>query len=334
MAIFQNLIAFIFVIGLLVIIHELGHFVAAKLNKIYVYQFCVGLGPKLLKYQGKETTYAICALPIGGMVDLREDENDPENARSFASKKPWQRLIVILAGAFMNFVLAYVLIVGVFLTEPLPTTTIGEVTINNPANIAGLRAGDTIVEINGEKIKYWTDITNNISFSGDDAFNITVKRDGETRDFYVGSYLGDDGYYKIGIAPELKKDPKLALKFGYVEFLDRSTMIFDGFVKIITRQIKADAVSGPVGIYKMVGEVAQTSNFANLIYFTALLSINLGIFNLLPIPFLDGGRACFIIYELIMRKPVAKEKEAFVHFLGMVGLVGLMILLIFKDLAS
>lgn len=328
----QNLIAFLLVIGVLVVIHELGHFTAAKLNKMHVYQFCVGLGPKIFKYKGKETTYAICAFPIGGMVDLREDEHDPENTRSFSSKKPWQRLVVILAGAFMNFVLAYVLIVGIFLTQPLPTTTIGVLSENHPAVESGMELGDTIKYINGEKINYWSDITNNISFSGNDEYNIIIERNGKDIEINVGSYLAEDGTHKIGIGPAFEKNPKLAFKYGVVDFLDKSTMIFDGFVKLITRQIEPDAVSGPVGIYKMVGEVAQTNNISNLLYFTALLSINLGIFNLLPIPFLDGGRACFIIYEIFMRKPVDKDKEAFVHFLGMVLLLGLMVVLVFKDL--
>lgn len=330
----QNLVAFLFVIGILVIVHELGHFTVAKLNGIHVYQFCIGLGPKLFKYQGKETTYAICAFPIGGMVDLREDENDPENLRSFSNKKPLQRLAVISAGAIMNFILAYVLIVSIFLTEPLPTNIIGELSENHPAIEAGLLVGDEIVEINGDKIKYWNDITRSISFSEDLKFEVVVDRDGETLSFDVDSYLAEDGLYRIGIRPEFKTNFILAFKYGFSDFVDKGTMIFDGFIQLITRKIDPDAVSGPVGIYKQVGEVAQTNNLRHLLYFTALLSINLGIFNLLPFPFLDGGRAVFIIYELIMGKPIVKEKEAFVHFLGMVTLLVLMVVLVFKDLVA
>lgn len=332
MGVFQNLIAFLFVIGVLVIVHEVGHFAAAKANKMYVYQFCIGLGPKILKYKGKETTYAICAFPIGGMVDLREDDNDIDNERSFTSKKPWQRLVVILAGAIMNFLLAYILIVGIYLTDTLPTTTIGVLPDDLPAYEAGIKVGDTIVSINGKKIKYWTDITKNISYTGNDTYNIVVNRNGKLLEIKVNSYIAEDGTYKIGIGPVFEKNPKLAFRYGFADFRDKSTMIFDGFVKLISRQIEADAISGPVGIYKQVGLVAETNNVSNLLYFTALLSINLGIFNLLPFPFLDGGRAVFLIYEIIMRKPINKDREAFAHFVGMVLLLGLMVVLVFKDL--
>jgi len=334
MEMIRSAAAFIFVIGIMVLVHELGHFTVAKLNKIHVYQFCIGLGPKIFKYKGKETTYAICLFPIGGMVDLREDENDLTNERSFSSKKPYQRLLVILAGAFMNFVLAYVLIVGIFLTEPLPTTTIGTLAPDLPAIEAGIEVGDTIVEINGNEIKFWNDVTNNIAFSKDTKFEVKIDRDGQEIVYNLDGHLNEDGYYMIGVGTLMEKRPELAFAYGWNDFLDKSTMIVDGFVQLITRQIDPSAVSGPVGIFKQVGEVAQTNNMKNLLYFTALLSINLGIFNLLPFPFLDGGRACFIIYEMVVRKPINKDKEAFVHFIGMVALLVLMVVLVFKDLAA
>lgn len=332
MEIIKNLAAFIFVLGLLVMIHELGHFTVAKWNKMHVYQFCIGLGPKIFKYQGKETLYAICLLPIGGMVDLREDEDDVENKRSFAGKKPYQRLMVILAGAIMNFILAYVIIVTIFFSEALPTTVIGELSEDKPAIEAGLELGDKIITINDEDIKYWNDITTHIALSGDTTFQVQVERDGQVLDYTIEGYKDTDGYYKVGIGPEFSKSFTLAIKYGTYDFMDKSTLIFDAFIDLITRKVDASQVSGPVGIYKQVGEVAQTNDIRNLMYFTALLSINLGIFNLLPFPFLDGGRAIFILYEMIMRKPVNKEKEAFVHFVGMVLLLSLMVVLIFKDL--
>ena len=330
----RNIAAFIFVIGLLVLIHELGHFTAARINKMKVRQFCIGLGPKLLKYKYKDTVYAICALPIGGMVDLGEDDEDEDSEDSFINKKPYQRLIVILAGAFMNFVLAYVLIVGVFLTTELPTNVIGELAENKPAIQAGLLVGDKIININNKKIEYWTDITKNISNSKENSMNIIVLRDGIEKNFIMETSLSEDGRYIIGIGPKFIKDFSLSFKYGFEDFKDKSTMIIDGFVKLITNKIDPSQVSGPIGIYKQIGKVAATSSLVNLLYFAALLSINLGIFNLLPIPFLDGGRACFIIYEMILKKPVAKEKEAFVHFLGMVALLVLMVVLVFKDLAA
>jgi regulator of sigma E protease len=322
-----------FVFGIMVLVHELGHFVTAKLNGMHVYQFTIGLGPKIFKYKGKETIYAICLLPVGGMVDLREDENDLTNERSFASKKPYQRLMVILAGAIMNFILAYVFIVSIFLTEPLPTTTVGSLAENMPAVEAGIEEGDTIISINGEEIDYWNDVTKNIAYSDETTFNVIVDRNGEEISYQLFGQESE-GFIKIGVGPTFEKNPKLAFSYGLRDFLDKSTMIFDGFIQLITGKISPDQVSGPVGIFKQVGEVAKTNNFKNLMYFTALLSINLGIFNLLPIPFLDGGRAMFIIFEIIFRKPINKDKEAYVHFAGMIALVLLMVVLVFKDLAA
>jgi len=324
-------LAVVFVLGIMIFVHELGHFVTAKLNNMHVYQFMIGFGPKIFKYQGKETLYSVCLLPFGGMVDLREDESDPTNARSFSNKKPYQRLMVILAGAFMNFVLAYVFIVGIFLTEPFPTTTIGELAPDMPAAVAGMAVDDTIVTINGETIEYWTDIRNNIAYSDETSFEVLVDRDGQLLTFtMVGERT--EGEMRIGIVPTFENNPSLAFSYGFRDFLDKSTMILDGFRGLVSGEVGFDQVSGPVGIVKQVGQVAQTNNFKNILYFTAILSINLGIFNLLPVPFLDGGRAVFILVELIRRKPIDKDKEAYVHFAGMVLLVGLMIVLVFKDL--
>lgn len=324
-------LAVVFVLGIMIFIHELGHFVTAKLNNMHVYQFMIGFGPKIFKYQGKETLYSVCLLPFGGMVDLREDENDPTNTRSFSSKKPYQRLMVILAGAFMNFVLAYVFIVGIYLTEPFPTTTIGELAPDMPAMVAGIEVDDTIVSINGEAINYWTDIRNNIAYSDETSFLVEVDRDGELLTFTMS---GDriDGEMRIGIVPTFEKNPSLAFSYGFKDFIDKSTMIIDGFRGLASGEIGFDKVSGPVGIIRQVGEVAETNNFKNILYFTAILSINLGIFNLIPFPFLDGGRALFIFIEMIRRKPIDKDKEAYVHFAGMVVLLGLMVVLVFKDL--
>lgn len=333
MEIIRNAVAFIFVIGILVFVHELGHFLVAKWNKMYVYQFCLGLGPKILKYKGKETTYAICLFPIGGMVDLREDDTSETDERSFSAKKPWQRFLTIIAGATMNFILAFILIFGIFTTTPLQTTTVAELTPDMPAAEVGIEVGDTIVEVNGEKITFWNDVINNIVYSENTEFEVVVDRNGEELTYQiVGKEL--DGFIRIGVAPVVKKDFIFALKYSAHDFVDKSTLIFDAFAKLVTGRLGADQIGGPVAIYKQVGEVAATNSIANLLYFTALLSINLGIFNLLPVPFLDGGRAMFILYEMIFRKPVNKEKEAMVHFAGMVLLVGLMVFLIVKDLVA
>lgn len=330
----KNIVAFVFVLGLLVFIHELGHFTVAKLNKIHVYQFCIGLGPKLIKYKGKETTYAICALPVGGMVDLREDDNDPENLRSFAAKKPWQRLLVIVAGAFMNFVLAYIIIVVIFMQmgSPSESNTLGGVPENMPAYEAGLREGDTIVKIDDQVITTWLDITNVVVQSEISEFDITYVRKGVENTIKIEAYLEQDNKYRIGVTQMYERNFSKDFSYGSKRFISDGKGMIDGFVQLITGKVDANQVSGPVGIYKIVGTVADRNDFSQLMYFAALLSINLGIFNLLPFPFLDGGRAVFIIYEMITRKPIHKDKEAFVHFIGMVALMLLMVVLVVKDL--
>lgn len=330
----KNAGAFIFVLGLIVFIHELGHYTVAKINKMHVYQFQIGFGPKLLKLKGKETTYAIGIIPLGGMVDLREDDKDTENLRSFGAKKPWQRLLVILAGAFMNFVLAYVIIIGIFfhLGSPTGTSTLGEVPQGRPAYEAGLRTGDVISHIDGQAIGGWSDITDIIVQDEKTSFEVTYRRQGNSYTTDIAGDLDIDGNYRIGIVQSYEKNLKEAFINGSKRFKDDSTGMIGGFAKLVTGKVKLETVSGPVGIYKIVGEVAERDSMVDLMYLAAILSINIGIFNLLPIPALDGGRAVFILYEMIMRKPVNKEKEAFVHFVGMVFLLLTMVALVVKDL--
>jgi len=330
----KNIGAFLLVLGILVFIHELGHYATAKFNKMHVYQFCLGLGPKILKYKGKETTYAICALPIGGMVDLREDENDPENLRSFSAKKPWQRLMVILAGGIMNFILALVIIVILFVQSGSPSNenVIGQAPEGYPASEYGLAVGDEIIEINGQPINKWTDITDTIVQDEISTFDIKFIRLGQEQNITLEAMKSQDGLYRIGISQTLKRDFFKDVKYGFEVFVETFKNMIKGFGMLVTGQLGSEDISGPVGIYNMVGEVADTNSFSNLMSFTAILSINLGILNLLPFPFLDGGRAIFILFEMVRGKPFNKDKEAFVHFIGMVVLMLLMIVLVFKDL--
>lgn len=328
-----NIISFAVVFCILVLFHEFGHFAAAKLNGVYVHEFSIGMGPHIFQKQGKETLYSIRALPIGGYVNMEGEDTESDHPNSFSGKGPFRRLSVLVAGPFMNFLLAILLFFILFIGIGFSTSTIGEVTSGSPAEIAGLEANDKIVEINGYEIKSWDDVLKNISESGETIEISVVKDSGEIYQANVVPVLDEQSGRKIiGI---MTKPEKNILKSAYysVERVGLVTKeIFKFLIKLPFGGASTGDVVGPVGMYKMVGSAAQSGIF-DLVVLGAMLSINLGIFNLLPFPALDGGRMLFIFIEILRGKPLAKEAEGKIHFVGLAILMALMVLLIFKDLA-
>lgn len=328
-----NIISFVVVFCILVLFHEFGHFAAAKLNGVYVHEFSIGMGPHIFQKQGKETLYSIRALPIGGYVNMEGEDAESDHPDSFSAKGPFRRLSVLIAGPLMNFLLAILLFFVLFLGIGFSTSTIGDVTEGSPAQIAGLEANDKIIEINGAQIKSWDDVLKNISGSGD-AVEITVlKPNGKTFHAEVLPVIDEQSGRKIiGI---MTKPEKNVLKSAYYS-VERVGLVTKEILKYLVRLPFGGAstgdVVGPVGMYKMVGSAAQSGIF-DLIVLGAMLSINLGIFNLLPFPALDGGRMLFIFIEILRGKPLAKEAEGKIHFVGLAILMALMVVLIFKDLA-
>lgn len=335
----QTFISFIIIFGLLVFFHELGHFALAKINKIKVHKFALGMGPKILKYQGKETEYSLRLLPIGGFVKMEGEDEASNDKNSFNSKSPLQRLSVLAAGPIMNVILAVLLISIVIFSIGIPSNMniVGDFSKSSPAKLAGIKKGDKIVKINNTDINSWEDIHKTISKSKEQELKIQVIRNNKTLSFNVIPILDKESNRRIiGINQYLKKSLYLSVKYSIEGVFYAISQIFDILFKLITGEpgIK-DQFVGPIGIIDMINKATAASSshvLLDLLLLAANLSISLAIFNILPIPALDGGRILFILIELIKGKPIDPEKEGFVHLFGFVILMGLMVLVLYKDI--
>jgi len=320
--------------SLLIIVHELGHFVMAKVHGIKVEEFAIGMGPKIFSIQGKETKYSIGILPIGGYVKMLGEEEDVEDDRSFSSKSPLRRISVILAGAIMNFLLALVIFTVILSKNGYKLPEVGEVQDNSPAYEAGLQTGDKFLNINGEKIFSADDILVGISMSKGEPIDVVFERSGEVKEVTITPRLNEENTYVIGFYFGVEKNPTFiqGVKQSFKQTTTLVNQTFKGLKMIFTGEanLKTD-VGGPVTIIKMSGEAAK-GGFWNLMYFTAFISVNLAVFNLLPFPALDGGWAVILLIELITRKKVPDKIVATVNYIGIMALFGLMILVTVKDI--
>jgi regulator of sigma E protease len=330
---FLTIISFIFVFGLMVVFHELGHFTIAKLNGIIVNEFSIGIGPKLFGKTYGETQYSLRAFPIGGYIKMEGEDAESENPRGFTKQSPWRRLSVIAAGPIMNFILAIVLLSIIAFSFGFPTTVIDIVTPDNPAEIAGMISGDRIVEIEGTVIEDWNQV-GEIIRSSEGTLNVLIERDSTQKILTIVPVSeAETGRIIIGIMPEMKKSPTRSIQSGFEQTWLIVTSIIDFLRDLITGGEVEGEIIGPVGIIGMVGEAAN-AGLLSLLFIAAYLSINLGIINLLPFPALDGGRMIFIIFEILRGKPVPPEKEGFVHFVGFALLMALMVFILLKDIMS
>jgi len=333
----NTLVASIIIFGLLIFAHEFGHFFVARLAGIKVLEFAVGFGKELLFWQKKEggTRYSLRLFPLGGFCRLYgEDPEEANKEESFQEKPLISRLAVISAGSLMNFFLAVILFSLVyffFLGVPqTKTAQIGEVLPASPAFEAGLQPGDIILSIDGVKMESWNDVIHYINAHPGRQITLIILRDNmELSVPVVPAEEGGKGL--IGIAPVYQKYlffPSIALGFNYTWFFIK--LIFISLYQMVRGMIPAD-IAGPVGIIAVVAEVTKTG-WSNLFYLAAVISINLGIINLLPIPALDGSRILFLLVEGIRGKPIDPQKEGFIHFIGFTLLIILMILIAFQDI--
>lgn len=348
----MSIVISLIIFGIIVLIHEFGHFIAARRCGILVEEFAIGMGPKIFSVQGKETLYSIRILPIGGFCKMLGEDNNSSDSRALSNKTILQRFIVISAGAFMNFVLAFVIFLLLTFFNGFVSTTISSLVDNYPASQAGIEVGDKITSINGSKIHIYQDLSFLMSENKGEPIEVKIKRNGETLIKRIVPQKDESGRWLIGFTPSAKYGFFAEPIEGYskASFLESSgaafwTMVFSvkstiiGFVKIFTFSISADQVAGPIGIVQIIGDTYQTGmkeNFLiaveNLAMLAAFLSANLGVVNLFPIPALDGGRLMFLILEAIRRKPVSADKEGMVHFVGFVLLMGLMIVIAYNDI--
>lgn len=323
--------------SLLIIVHELGHFVMAKVNGIKVEEFAIGMGPKILSTQGKETKYSIGLFPIGGYVKMMGEEEEVQDERSFSSKSPLRRISVIIAGATMNFLFA-IIIFTVFLNKfgySLPK--VNSLIENMPAVEAGLQEGDEFLKVNGSRVFSADDLTIGISLAKDNPINFLVERNGEKKEVTVTPKLTEENgreRYMIGFGFERIDNPGIVQSFkqSFKETLSVISQTYKSLKMMIMGEVnfKTD-VGGPVSIIRMSSEAAKNGIW-NLMYFIAFISINLAVFNMLPFPALDGGWTVILLIELITRRKVPDKVVGAMNYVGIMLLFGLMIIVTIKDI--
>lgn len=346
MSIILNLILFVLVLGIIVFIHEFGHFIFAKITGVYVYEFAIGMGPKLFSKKGKETEYTIRAIPIGGFCqlageDLGEDDlKDVPEDRRLQSKSCFKRFLIMFFGAGNNFISAFLILFFIALVWGGSTMdpVISSVQKNYPAKEAGLEKGDEILEINGHNISTSDDISLYLAVS-DPKKNVTIKvlksNDKEVTYHFKPKKIKEKGEvsYRYGIGIKQKKTTGFvnACKYTFKKTgsIFKQMGITVGY--LFTGKIKLTQLSGPVGIYSVVGEQSK-GGLANILYLIAFLSINVGFINLIPLPAFDGGHILFIIIEMIKGSPVNPELENKIHTIGLLLLMLLMIFITFNDI--
>lgn len=320
-----NLLLFIFILGLLIFVHELGHFLTAKKSGVYIYEFSIGMGPEIKSIKGKDgILYSIRALPIGGFVQMageiyEDDDTKKVSKEQFMCNRPWyQRLIILVAGVFNNFLLAIILLFAMALIWGAPSLkpVVYDVTDGYPAKEAGIKAGDVIKSINGSKVKT-LDKTQLLLLlkTKDDKYQITVEhKNGQTATYEVvpKKEKNDDGdevkVFGIQTKTNITKGFGSSVKYAFTKFGSVVEQMWLTIVNLFTGKISISAMSGPVGIYSVVGET-RSAGVESVIYLIAYLSINLGIMNILPIPALDGGHLLFLIIEKIRGKKIDEKIE-------------------------
>ncbi len=315
---------------LLIFIHELGHFMAAKACGVKVNEFALGMGPAIFKKQKGETLYALRAIPIGGYCAMEGEDEESEDARAFNNKPAWKKAIIVVAGAAMNLILCILFLIIIALYTGTVTTTIDQVTAGSPAEAAGIQSGDKIVAVDQKKTDDWASLVTTIGTAKEEV-TLEVERDGQNLTLTSDLTEAEDGRMVIGIVPVREHNVLTAIKDGTVNTWNMTKMMVDTFRQLFTGDVSVKELSGPVGIVYAVNDTAQYG-FVYLLYLTALISLNLAIVNMLPLPALDGGRLLFIIVRKITGKAITDEMEGKVHFIGIMLLFALMIYVTWNDI--
>lgn len=409
-----GILSFILALGIIILVHELGHFLVAKHYGILCHEFSIGMGPKVWSMKKGETTYSIRAIPFGGFVAMAGEEAEKEMVkvdqvvglsfsrqglvdkiylkpedqkpemigiiksvdlyqelilsieiedgahhqfnvehdayyvlekgtqqiapydRCLESKSKWARFATMAAGATMNFVLALVLffIVGLSVGMPTYSNTLGGVMENSAAQMAGLKAGDTILSYNGQSVNSWEELTNAIQ-STTETTSLMYSRDGKTSTVEITPQVADRDGSKVamlGVEPEYKKSLFTGFEYSILKTKEAVVSIFDTFKMLfVTKEADISDLSGPVGIYKMTSTIA-THGLISLLIWVGFLSVNIGIMNLLPFPALDGGRILFVLIEAVIGRPIDRRIESYIHMGGLLLFFGLFIYVTFNDI--
>ena len=344
-----SIIIFLIIFGVLVASHEFGHFIVAKSGGIRVNEFFIGMGPTIWKKQKGETLYSIKLLPIGGAcvfdgMDPVEEELAGLDERSFRNAPVWRRIATLFAGPFANFLIAYILAVFLVSFSSWDFPVISNMLEDSAAADAGMQVGDKFISVDGEKVYMASEVTLISQFAEGSPMDIVYERDGEIRTttlnpkyseedkrYYMGIYLGESG----------KIEGAQALKYAWYEVRFSFVNTYRSLALLVKGRLSKDDVSGPVGMVKIVDDTYEevkpygiSAVILTMMSLTVLLSVNLGVMNLLPIPGLDGGKLIFQFIEVIFGKPVPQEKQGLVTLVGVIGLIALMVFVLFNDISK
>lgn len=337
---FFSIVIGIIIFGIIVVVHEFGHFITARLCKVKVSEFAIGMGPAIYKKQGKKTLFSVRALPIGGFCSMGEDE-DSDDPDAFRKKSVPAKMAVILAGAFMNIILGFLIsVIAMIVSGVGVSSTIVFFEDNAVSPNYGLQLGDTIDKINGQKVFSARDITYFLRSDEDGVIDFTVKRNGEKVELKGVRFpmATDEETGKSTLRYDFKvKAEKISFKniisYSFNNTLYCGRVVLMSLRDLITGKYSINDLQGPVGIVTTIGSSVTEAgpDWDFLLQLAALITVNIGIFNLLPLPALDGGRFVFLVIELFRRKPMKAETEGMIHFVGLMALMLLMIVVTFKD---
>ena len=333
----------ILMFSIIILFHELGHFLLAKKNGIRVNEFCLGLGPTLFGVTKGETKYSVKLFPFGGACMMEGDDGESEDQKAFGQKSVWARISVVAAGPVFNFIMAFVFAVILLSCIGIDRPVVSETINGYSAQAAGMQKGDVIVKINQKKIHFYREVSMYTFFYPGETLEVTYQRNGEEKTAVIEPKLDEkSGRYMIGIKAQAQRERGgllTNLKYGAHEVGYWIWTSLQSLKMLVTGKVSLNELSGPVGIVKTIGDTYDASKqdgifyiFLSMLNFSILLSANLGVMNLLPLPALDGGRLIFLILEAVRKKRVDPEKEGMVHFVGIMILMGLMVLVMFNDI--
>lgn len=319
----------------MVIVHELGHFLVGRKLGFKIEKFFIGFGPKLYSKEKDGIEYSFRAFPVGGAVMFYGEDEDEKDALSFNSQKAWKRFLVIIAGPIMNLLLGFLIAIMTLSFYGDYTPIISTVEAGTPAAYANLMPGDQLISIDNTNVDFYVEALTMLQSHQNDKVSLTVKRNGEYIKSDINFYY-DDQYdkYRIGIVLGAEKRTfslyeALILSFKWIYFLVSQMLIT--FWGLITGAVSSSNLMGPVGTISYIGEAVRTG-FESILRLACLITVNLGVFNILPLPALDGGRLVFIVLEWLRGKPISREKEGTVHLIGFVLLMALMVVFTYKDI--
>ncbi len=349
----MSIIVAVVIFSLIITIHEFGHFIAAKANGVKVNEFAIGMGPALFKKKKGETLYALRIFPIGGYCAMEGEDTESADGKAFCQKAVWRRMIIVVAGVCMNLILGLILImVQTCMSDAIATTTISKFEDKAVSQQTGLKVDDKIIAINGMRIFTSTDMSYKFSTDDDGVYDMVVVRNGKRvslKDVKLATSVNEEGqmsiHYDFWVEPQEVTACSVVTQ-AFKQTATDARLIYISLADIIRGKYSLKDMSGPVGIVDSIGDVIDSerdektgkinwkSLMDSILYFSSFISINVGVFNILPLPALDGGRFIFLLLEAIRRKPVPPEKEGMVHTIGMAALLLLMVVITVSDITK